>query len=100
MSLASPILPGRRPAPEASVCVMVGGLLRLAFAVVAVLGVVAGVCELALRAAGAGPRGAAELSRVVPDGWTGFRLRPGVSGEEGLVTNELGMRAPPAPTLA
>ena len=79
---------------------MVGGLLRLALAVAAVLGVVAGAVELGLRAAGAGPRGAAELSRVVPDGWTGFRLRPGVSGQEALVTNDLGMHAPRSYALA
>ena len=79
---------------------MVGGLLRLAFAVVAVLGVVAGAFELGLRAAGAGPRAAAELSHIVPDGWTGFRLRPGVSGEEAFVTNDLGMHAPRSYTLA
>lgn len=94
------MLPGRRPAPEASVCGMIGGLARLALAVVVVLGALAGAFELALRAAGAGPRAAAGLSRVVPDGWTGFRLRPGVSGEEGPVTNDLGMRAPRSYTLA
>jgi lysophospholipase L1-like esterase len=79
---------------------MVGGLLRLAFAVVAVLGVVAGAFELGLRAAGAGPRAAAEQSHIVPDGWTGFRLRPGVSGQEASVTNDLGMHAPRSYALA
>ena len=79
---------------------MVGGVLRLALAVAAVLGVVAGAVELGLRAAGAGPRAAAELSHVVPDGWTGFRLRPGVSGQEAFVTNDLGMHAPRSYTLA
>lgn len=73
---------------------MVGGLLRLALAVAAVLGVVAGAVELGLRAAGVEPRAAAELSNVVPDGWTGFRLRPGVAGQEAFVTNDLGMHAP------
>jgi len=73
---------------------MVGGLLRLAFAVLAVLGLAAGAVELALRAGGAQPRAAPELSSVVPDGWTGFRLRPGVSGQEAFVTNDLGMHAP------
>ena len=81
-------------------CTLVGALLRLALAVAAVLGVVAGACELSLRAAGAGPRAAADLSRVVPDGWTGFRLRPGVSGEEALVTNDLGLHAPRSYALA
>jgi hypothetical protein len=78
---------------------MVGGLLRLAFAVAAVLGVVAGACELGLRAAGAAPPRAGEPSHIVPDGWTGFRLRPGVSGEEAFVTNDLGMHAPRTYTL-
>jgi hypothetical protein len=73
---------------------MLGGVLRFAFAVAVVLGAAAGALELGLRAAGAGPRGAGELSRVVPDGWTGFRLRPGVSGEEALATNDLGLHAP------
>ena len=81
-------------------CEMVGGLLRLAFVVVAVLGVVAGAVELGLRAAGAGPRAAAELSQIVPDGWTGFRLRPGVTGQEPFVTNDLGMHAPRTYPLA
>ena len=71
-----------------------GGLLRLALAVGAVLGVLAGVAELGLRAAGVRPRAAPEPSNVVPDGWTGFRLRPGVSGEEPFITNDLGMHAP------
>ena len=86
--------------PETSVCTMVGSLLRLAFAVVAVLGVVAGAFELGLRAAGATPRAAVGLSHVVPDGWTGFRLRPGVSGPEAFATNDLGMHAPRSYTLA
>jgi hypothetical protein len=73
---------------------MVGGLLRLAFAVLAVLGLAAGAVELGLRAGGARPRVAPELSNVVPDGWTGFRLRPGVSGQEAFITNDLGMHAP------
>ncbi|HSD65216.1 MAG TPA: hypothetical protein VLF95_00870, partial [Vicinamibacteria bacterium] len=81
-------------------CVMVGGLLRLALAVVAVLGVLAGALELGLRIAGARPRVATELSHVVPDGWTGFRLRPGVSGQEAFATNDLGMHAPRTYTLA
>jgi lysophospholipase L1-like esterase len=79
---------------------MLGGLLRLALALGTVLGVVAGACELGLRAAGAGPRAPAELSQIVPDGWTGFRLRPGVTGEEAFVTNDLGMHAPRSYTLA
>lgn len=79
---------------------MVGGLLRLALAVAAVLAVVAGAAELGLRAAGVRPRVAAELSNVVPDGWTGFRLRPDVTGEEPFVTNDLGMHAPRSYTLA
>jgi hypothetical protein len=79
---------------------MVGGVLRLAFAVAAVLGVLAGALELGLRAAGARPRTAAGLSPVVPDAWTGFRPRPGVSGDEAAVTNDLGMRAPRSYALA
>ena len=79
---------------------MVGGLLRLALAVVAVLGVAAGAVELGLRAAGVKPWVGAELSNIVPDGWTGFRLRPGVSGQEEFVTNDLGMHAPRSYTLA
>ena len=86
--------------PEASVCTMVGSLLRLAFAVVAVLGVVASAFELGLRAAGATPRAAVGLSHIVPDGWTGFRLRPGISGPEAFATNDLGMHAPRSYTLA
>jgi len=79
---------------------MVRGLLRLAFAVLTVLGLAAGAVELGLRAGGARPRAAPELSNVVPDGWTGFRLRPGVSGQEAFVTNDLGMHAPRTYTLA
>lgn len=100
MSPPSPIPPAHRPAPSASVCGIVGGLLRLALAIAAVLAVVAGASELGLRAAGVKPRAAAELSNVVPDAWTGFRLRPGVSGQEPFVTNDLGMHAPRSYTLA
>jgi hypothetical protein len=82
------------------VCGIVGGLLRLALAVAAVLAVVAGASELGLRAAGVKPRDAAELSNVVPDAWTGFRLRPGVTGEDAFATNDLGMHAPRSYTLA
>jgi hypothetical protein len=83
----------RRSAAEASVCEMVGGLLRLAVAVVVVLGVLAGALELVLRAAGAGPSAPGFQSEIVPDGWTGFRLRPGVAGQDAYVTNDLGMHA-------
>ncbi len=80
---------------------MVGGLLRFALAVAVVLAASwPAPSELGLRAAELGPRAAAELSRVVPDGWTGFRLRPGVSGEEALVTNDLGLHAPRSYALA
>jgi hypothetical protein len=79
---------------------MVGGLLRLALAVMAMLGVVGGAVELGLRAAGTRPRVGAELPNIVPDGWTGFRLRPGVTGEEAFVTNDLGMHAPRSYALA
>ena len=79
---------------------MVGGLFRLASLTLAVLGLAAGAVELALRAAGAQPRAAPELSNVVPDGWTDFRLRPGVSGQEAFVTNDQGMHAPRSYTLA
>lgn len=73
---------------------MAGGLLRLALAAAAVLGVVAGLSELGLRAAGAGPQVATGLSEIVPDRWTAFRLRPGIAGPEAWATNELGMHAP------
>jgi lysophospholipase L1-like esterase len=79
---------------------MVGGLIRLALVAVAVLGVVGGAVELGLRAAGMKPRLGAELPNIVPDGWTGFRLRPGVTGEEAFVTNDLGMHAPRSYVLA
>jgi lysophospholipase L1-like esterase len=78
----------------------VGGLLRLALVVGAVLALAACAAELVLRAAGVKPRPAAEPSHIVPDGWTGFRLRPGVSGQEPFVTNDLGMHAPRSYTLA
>jgi len=78
---------------------MVGGVLRLALVVAAVLGVVAGVSELGLRAAGVGPRVAAGHSEIVPDRWTAFRLRPGIAGPEAFATNELGMHAPRPYTL-
>jgi hypothetical protein len=54
----------------------------------------AGVSELLLRAAGVRPQPPAALSNVIPDAWTGFRLRPGVAGQEPYVTNDLGMHAP------
>lgn len=73
---------------------MAGGVLRLALAVGAVLGVGAGAAELVLRAAGVQPRVPVELANVVPDAWTGFRLRPDVTGEAAFVTNDLGMHAP------
>jgi len=79
---------------------MLGGLLRFALAVALVLAGAASALEIGLRAAGVRPSPGAELARVVPDGWTGFRLRPGVSGEEALVTNELGMHAPRSYALA
>jgi hypothetical protein len=79
---------------------IVGGLVRLALAVAVVVGVLAGGTELVLRAAGVEPPPAAEPSNVIPDGWTGFRLRPGVSGHEPDVTNDLGMHAPRSYTLA
>lgn len=79
---------------QACACRIVGGVVRLALVVAAVLAVVAGAAEVVLRAASVKPRPAAELSNVVPDGWTGFRLRPGVSGEEPFVTNDLGLHAP------
>ncbi len=78
---------------------MIRGLLRFAFAMVAALAVLAGAFELGLRAGGARPRRAAEQSHIVPDGWTGFRLRPGVSGDEAFATNDLGMHAPRSYTL-
>ncbi len=97
---ASPIPLAQRPTPTACVCAMVGGLLRLALAVAAVLGLVAVATEMGLRAAGVEPRVPVELSNVVPDGWAGFRLRPDVSGPEPYVTNDLGMHAPRSYALA
>ncbi len=86
---------------SAASCTIAGGLLRMAVALSAVLALAAGAVELGLRAGGAQSRAAAEPSNVVPDGWTGFRLRPGVSGQEAFVTNDQGMHAPrsyaPAP---
>ncbi len=79
---------------------MGGGLLRFALAVAAVLAAAAAGSELALRAAGLRPLPPAELSRIVPDGWTGYRLRPGVTGEEAVVTNDFGMHAPRSYALA
>jgi lysophospholipase L1-like esterase len=94
-------LSGEPPSPSACAWRVVGGLLRQALAVSVVLGVLATATELALRSAGVKPQRARESSNVVADGWTGFRLRPGVTGEEAFVTNELGMHAPrsypPAP---
>jgi len=99
MSADSPIPRGPGPALPAALCAILGGLLRLALAVASVLGVAAGAVELGLRAAGVEPRVGAELSNVVPDGWTGFRLRPGVPGQEAFATNDLGMHAPRTYTL-
>jgi lysophospholipase L1-like esterase len=79
---------------------MASGLLRFALAVAAVLAVLAAATELVLRASGLRPRPPAGLSRIVPDGWTGYRLRPGVAGEEAVVTNDLGMHAPRSYALA
>ena len=88
-------------APVKTLARIIGAILRQGLAVAAVLAVVGGAAELGLRAAGVKPQPPAELSNVVPDAWSGFRLRPGVSGEEPQVTNELGMHAPrsyaPAP---
>src|SRR5512145_1989020 len=79
---------------SSSIGAMLGGIFRLTAAVALVLGGVCGIAELSLRAGGATPRGPAELSRAVPDGWTGFRLRPDIAGDEPLVTNDLGLHAP------
>jgi len=72
---------------------MIGGIARLAAAAGLVLAMAAAAAELGLRAAGVGPRPPAPLFEMVPDGWTGFRLRPGVPGPEPFVTNDLGMHA-------
>ena len=66
----------------------------MAAAAAAMVGLLAAASELLLRAGGARPRGEAELTRAIPDGWTDFRLRPSVSGEEAVVTNELGLHSP------
>jgi lysophospholipase L1-like esterase len=104
-SVKHSIPPAASPAPLSPAQVVglravVGGLLRLALAVAAVLGMVAGVAELGLRLVGAKRRGRTELSSTVPDAWTGFRLRPGVSGQEADITNDLGMHAQRSYTLA
>jgi lysophospholipase L1-like esterase len=91
---------GREAAPPASLGAMLRGLLRFALAVAALLSVFAAASELGLRTAGLRPRPPAEPPRIVPDGWTGFRLRPGVAGEEAVVTNEIGMHAPRSYPLA
>jgi hypothetical protein len=82
------------PPAGAAVCTIVGGLLRLSLAIAALLAVLAAAAELVLRSAGVMPQAPRELANVVPDGWTGFRLRPNVSGQEAFVTNELGLHAP------
>jgi hypothetical protein len=87
-------LTGEHPAAGAGACGVVAGLLRLGLALAVVLAVLAAAAELALRAAGVKPQPAREATNVVPDGWTGFRLRPGVTGQEPFVTNDLGMHAP------
>jgi hypothetical protein len=79
---------------------MAGGLLRFALAVAMVVAALAGTSEVVLRAAGLRPRPPAELSRIVPDPWTGYRLRPGVTGGEAVATNDLGMHAPRSYALA
>ena len=89
---------GQHHAPEpppaaAGVGQVVAGLIRLALAVGAMLIVLGAVAEVGLRWARVEPLAAREPSNVVPDGWTGFRLRPGVSGPEAFVTNDLGMHA-------
>lgn len=77
------------------VCRIVGGVLRLGIGVAIVLALVGGLAELTLLAAGVKPvRGVVGPSNVVPDRWTGFRLRPNVMGEEPFITNDLGMHAP------
>jgi len=88
-----------RGTSPACLCSMTGAVLRLALATAALLVGLAGVAELGLRAAGARLGGAVELPNTVPDAWTGFRLRPGVSGQEIDVTNDLGMHAPRSYTL-
>jgi lysophospholipase L1-like esterase len=90
----------RRTVSPGSLCAMLGGLLRLALGMTAVVAVVAAAAELALRAAGVQPRGPAGLANVVPDGWTGFRLRPGVAGPEAYATNDLGIHAPRSYAMA
>jgi hypothetical protein len=76
------------------VCGIVGALLRQALIVAMVVVLLAGAGELLLRATGVRPQPPVELSNVIPDAWTGFRLRPGVAGQEPYVTNDLGMHAP------
>jgi hypothetical protein len=73
---------------------MLAGVFRLTTAVIVLLAGLSVIAELVLRAYGATPRAPVELSRAVPDGWTGFRLRPNVSGDEPLITNDLGLHAP------
>lgn len=100
MSTSSSVSPAHDPGRVASVCTLLAGVLRLALAVIVVVAALAGAVEVGLRAGGASPRGPAELSRAIPDGWTGFRLRPDVTGDEPFVTNDLGLHAPQTYPLA
>jgi hypothetical protein len=94
-------LTGGHTGGAAGLCAVLGGLARQALAVSAVLALVVGAAELSLRAAGVRPLPTRQPADVVPDGWTGFRLRPDVAGDEAFATNDLGMHAPrsyaPAP---
>jgi lysophospholipase L1-like esterase len=87
-------LSSERPDASGGVCGVLAGLLRQALAVAAVLALLAATAELLLRAAGVEPQATRQPSNVVADGWTDFRLRPDVSGQEAFVTNDLGMHAP------
>ena len=88
---------GAQAAPHLCPCTIVGQFARLAAALALLLLMAGAVAELALRkVAGIKPvvLAAVGLSPVVPDGWTGYRLRPNVPGPpEWIVTNDLGMHA-------
>jgi hypothetical protein len=84
-------------APHLCPCTIVGHFVRLALTIALLLLLAGAVAELALRkVAGIKPvvLAAAGLSPVIPDTWTGYRLRPNVPGPpDWIVTNEFGMHA-------
>lgn len=84
--------------PHFCPCTIVGQFARLVAVLALLLALAGAIAELALRKiARVQPAvlAATGLSPVVPDGWTGYRLRPSVPGPpEWIITNDLGMHAP------